>query len=142
MLRRAVGRKWIPSVSDQHVVRVACAEPLGVFSRFAILMYPTRLFLKKKARRIFWPYSMQNSDVSRRRQRTEDGMPMRSQFHLVKRLAHLATIQRMLQCEASRCRLCHIDAVRVAMSFRRDTCCARVRSIALGVDAPVQSEPT
>ena len=40
--------KWIPSVRGQHVASVACAGPLGVFLRFAILMYPTRLLQKKK----------------------------------------------------------------------------------------------
>ena len=58
---------------------------------------------KKKKLLICWPYSMQNRDVSRRRQRTEDGIPICSQFHLVNLLDHLATAQRMLQCRASRC---------------------------------------
>ena len=38
-------------------------------------------------------------------------------------------------------RLSHIVAVRVALSFRRDMCWTGVRSIALGFDVPVESDP-
>ena len=39
-------------------------------------------------------------------------------------------------------RLCHIVAIGMAASFRPDMCCAYVRSIALGFDVPVESDPT